>query len=79
VIQQSIFSFKIDTAKEKQTAPTRFASIAEVNHGFRLRRLTDQYLRLRGAIGETCLAGSFEVDNRSGEIGIVSRDQTKIL
>lgn len=44
MIQQSIFSFKIETTKERLTAHGGLALMAEFNHGIGLRGLTDQYL-----------------------------------
>jgi hypothetical protein len=44
MIQQTIFSFKIETAKERLTAHGGLALMAEFNHGIGLRELTDQYL-----------------------------------
>jgi hypothetical protein len=44
MIQQTIFSFKIETTKEKLTAHGGLALMAEFNHGIGLRDLTDQYL-----------------------------------
>jgi len=44
MIQQTIFSFKIETTKERLTAHGGLALMAEFNHGIGLRELTDQYL-----------------------------------
>ena len=44
MIQQTIFSFKIETTKERLTAFGGLALMAEFNHGIGLRELTDQYL-----------------------------------
>jgi hypothetical protein len=44
MIQQSVFSFKIRTTKERLTAHGGLALMAEFNHGIGLRELTDQYL-----------------------------------
>jgi len=44
MIQQTIFSFKIETTKERLTAHGGLALMAEFNHGIGLRELTDRYL-----------------------------------
>jgi hypothetical protein len=44
MIQQTIFSFKIEGTKEKLTAHGGLALMAEFNHGIGLRELTDRYL-----------------------------------
>jgi hypothetical protein len=44
MIQQTIFSFKIEATKERLTAHGGLALMAEFNHGIGLRGLTDQYL-----------------------------------
>jgi len=44
MIQQSVFSFKIETTKERLTAHGGLALMAEFNHGIGLRDLTDRYL-----------------------------------
>jgi hypothetical protein len=44
MIQQTIFSFKIETTKERLTAHGGLALMAEFNHGIGLRELTDHYL-----------------------------------
>jgi len=44
MIQQTIFSFKIEATKERLTAHGGLALIAEFNHGIGLRELTDRYL-----------------------------------
>jgi hypothetical protein len=44
MIQQTIFSFKIETTKERLTAHGGLALMGEFNHGIGLRELTDQYL-----------------------------------
>src|SRR4030065_2160784 len=44
MIQQTIFSFKIEMAKERLTVHGGLALMAEFNHGIGLRELTDQYL-----------------------------------
>jgi len=44
MIQQTIFSFKIEATKERLTAHGGLALMAEFNHGIGLRELTDQYL-----------------------------------
>jgi len=44
MIQQTIFSFKIETTKERLTAHGGLALMAEFNHAIGLRELTDQYL-----------------------------------
>jgi len=43
-IAQTVFSFKIETTKEKLTAHGGLAMMAEFNEGIGLRELTDQYL-----------------------------------
>jgi len=54
MIQQTIFSFKIETTKERLTAHGGLALIAEFNHGIGLRELTERYHPL-GAIGVSTL------------------------
>ncbi len=49
MIQQTIFSFKIETTKERLTAHGGLALMAEFNHGIGLRDLTDQYLPAPGS------------------------------
>lgn len=49
VIQQTIFPFKIKTAKERLTAHGGLALMAEFNRGIGLRELTDQYLSAPGS------------------------------
>jgi hypothetical protein len=49
MIQQTIFSFKIETTKERLTAHGGLALMAEFNHGIGLRGLTDQYLPAAGS------------------------------
>ena len=44
MIHQTIFPFKIKTAKERLTAHGGLALMAEFNHGIGLRELTDRYL-----------------------------------
>jgi hypothetical protein len=44
MIQQTIFSFKIETTEERLTAHGGLALMAEFNHGIGLRELTDHYL-----------------------------------
>ena len=44
MIQQTVFSFKIETTKERLTARGGLALMAEFNHGIGLRELTDRYL-----------------------------------
>src|SRR4030066_1194807 len=44
MIQQTIFSFKIETTKERLTAHGGLALMAEFNHGIGLRELAGQYL-----------------------------------
>ena len=44
MIQQTVFPFKIEMAKERLTAHGGLALMAEFNHGIGLRELTDQYL-----------------------------------
>jgi hypothetical protein len=49
MIQQTIFSFKIETTKERLTAHGGLALMAEFNHGIGLRELTDRYLPVPGS------------------------------
>jgi len=49
MIEQSIFSFKIETTKERLTAHGGLALMAEFNHGIGLRELTDRYLPTPGS------------------------------
>jgi hypothetical protein len=49
MIQQTIFSFKIETTKERLTAHGGLALIAEFNHGIGLRELTERYLPSPGS------------------------------
>ena len=49
MIQQTIFPFKIKTAKEILTARSGLALFAEYNHGIGLRDLADKYLPLPGS------------------------------
>jgi hypothetical protein len=49
MIQQTVFSFKIGTAKERLTARGGLALMAEFNHGIGLRELTDRYLPAPGS------------------------------
>jgi hypothetical protein len=49
MIQQTIFSFKIDTTKERLTAHGGLALMAEFNHGIGLRELTRCYLPAPGS------------------------------
>jgi len=49
MIQQTIFSFKIETTKERLTAHGGLALIAEFNHGIGLRELTEGYLPSPGS------------------------------
>jgi len=49
MIQQTIFSFKIETTKERLTAHGGLALMAEFNHGIGLRELTDRYLPSPGS------------------------------
>jgi hypothetical protein len=44
MIQQTLFSFKIGTTKERLTAHGGLALMAEFNHGIGLRELVDKYL-----------------------------------
>jgi hypothetical protein len=44
MIEQTIFSFKMEATKERLTAHGGLALMAEFNHGIGLRELTDQYL-----------------------------------
>src|SRR4030065_1010060 len=44
MIQQTIFSYKIEATKERLTAHGGLALMGEFNHGIGLRELTDQYL-----------------------------------
>jgi len=49
MIQQTIFSFKIETTTERLTAHGGLALMAEFNHGMGLRELTDRYLPFPGS------------------------------
>ena len=49
MIQQTIFPFKIGITKEKLTARSGLALMAEFNHGLGLRELTDRYLPMPGS------------------------------
>jgi hypothetical protein len=49
MIQQTIFPFKIEKAKEKLTAHGGLALMAEFNHGIGLRDLSDRYLPVPGS------------------------------
>jgi len=49
MIQQTIFSFKIEATKERLTAHGGLALMAEFNHGIGLRELTDRYLPFPGS------------------------------
>jgi len=49
MIQQTIFSFKIETTKERLTALGGLVLMAEFNHGIGLRELTDRYLPSPGS------------------------------
>jgi hypothetical protein len=49
MIQQTIFSFKIETTTERLTAHGGLALMAEFNHGVGLRELTDRYLPSPGS------------------------------
>ncbi len=49
MIQQTIFPFKIKTAKEILTARSGLALFAEYNHGIGLRELADKYLPVPGS------------------------------
>ena len=49
MIQQTIFSFKIETTKERLTAHGGLALMAEFNHGIGLRELTDGHLPSPGS------------------------------
>ncbi len=49
MIQQTIFPFKIEMAKEKWTAHGGLALMAEFNHGIGLRDLSDRYLPVPGS------------------------------
>jgi len=49
MIQQTIFPFKIEMAKEKLTAHGGLALMAEFNHGIGLRDLSDRYLPVPGS------------------------------
>ena len=42
MIQQTIFTFKIEVTKERLTAHGGLALMAEFNHGIGLRELTDR-------------------------------------
>ncbi len=44
MIQQTIFPFKLEITREKLTARSGLALMAEFNHGIGLRELTDRYL-----------------------------------
>ena len=44
MMQQTIFSFKLETTKERLTAHGGLALMAEFNHGIGLRELSDRYL-----------------------------------
>ncbi len=44
MIQQTIFPFKLEITREKLTARSGLALMAEFNHGIGLRELTDKYL-----------------------------------
>jgi hypothetical protein len=87
MIQQTIFPFKIKTTKERLTAHGGLALMAEFNHGIGLRGLTafvsgvlgETYhcdVSLEDGAGggsdcETCWRDAFEVNDRSGKVGIV--------
>jgi len=49
MIQQTIFLFKIEMAKEKLTAHGGLVLMAEFNHGIGLRDLSDRYLPVPGS------------------------------
>jgi hypothetical protein len=49
MIQQTVFSFKIETTKERLTAHGGLALMAEFNHGIGLRELTDEHLPAPGS------------------------------
>jgi len=49
MIQQTVFSFKIETTKERLTAHGGLALMAEFNHGIGLRELTDRYFPSPGS------------------------------
>jgi Transposase DDE domain group 1 len=49
MIQQTVFSFKMEMTKERLTAHGGLALMAEFNHGIGLRELTDQYLPAPGS------------------------------
>ena len=49
MIQQTIFSFKLETTKEVLTARSGLALFAEYNHGIGLRELADKYLPAPGS------------------------------
>ena len=49
MIQQTVFSFKIETTKERLTAHGGLGLMAEFNHGIGLRELTDRYLPVPGS------------------------------
>jgi len=49
MIQQTVFSFKIETARERLTSHGGCALMAEFNHGIGLRELTDRYLPAPGS------------------------------
>lgn len=44
MIQQTVFPFKLEITKEKLTARSGLALMAEFNHGIGLRELADRYL-----------------------------------
>jgi hypothetical protein len=44
MIQQTVFTFKIERTKERLTAHGGLALIAEFNYGMGLREMTDRYL-----------------------------------
>jgi hypothetical protein len=49
MIQQTVFPFKIERAKETLTAHGGLALMAEFNHGIGLRELTDRFLPMPGS------------------------------
>ena len=49
MIQQTIFSFKIETTEERLTAHGGLALMAEFNYGIGLRELTDRYVPFPGS------------------------------
>jgi len=51
MIEQAIFSFKIESTKGKLTAHGGLALMSEFNHGIRLRELTDRWARSEGDWG----------------------------